>query len=178
MAVQPTIAETIQIGDVSIYLSGNDNSLGALFGKRLSSPYSDVEIATITDAIRWQYEGYPTDPTLRGTCNYGLWMFGKYGLQAQYIISGSGGGTVTPGTGGTRPTPLEFVVASTAYMVDGQSGLTIPSYIGYNLSFSRGGIDQSTVNSQSSYFSWDRNTGTFTCVPAAADGELFIIKPI
>ena len=73
MAALPTILETIEIGDVSIYLAGNDNSKGALFGKRLASPTSPVLIAIVTDAIRWEYETDPTDDTLRGSCNYLLW---------------------------------------------------------------------------------------------------------
>ena len=51
MAALPTIAETIEIGDVSIYLSGNDNSRGSLFGNRLANPTSNVLIAIVTDAI-------------------------------------------------------------------------------------------------------------------------------
>lgn len=178
MAVQPTISETIQIGDVSIYLSGNDNALGALFGKRLAAPFSDVQIATITDAIRWQYEGYPTDPTLRSTCNYAIWMFGKYGLQAQYIISGGGGGTVIP-SAGTRPLPLDFIVSTSSIIATGQSGLTIPQFIGWNLDFDRGGIAQNTTNvgDGSSYYTWDRITGTFSCFPAANEDELFRLTP-
>lgn len=99
MATLLPIADIIEIGDVSVYLSSNDNSRGALFGKRLSSPYSAIEIAAFTDALRWQYETYPSDDTLRATANYCLWCYGKYGQQAYYIISGTSGGEVVPISG-------------------------------------------------------------------------------
>lgn len=186
MAALQTIAETIVIGDISIYLSGNNNALGVLFGKRLASPFSPVQIATCTDALRWQYEdllavgAVSDDDTLRGTANYLIWMCGRYGLQAQYIASGSGGGTVQPSGSSTRPTRLDFVVSSTSIIATGATGLTIPSFAGWNLMFSRGGIEQSTVNigDGSSYCSWNRTTATFSCSPAAQEGEQFILTPV
>jgi len=179
MSALPTIQEAIDIGEVSIYLADNDNASGALWGKRLNSPYSPVQIAACTDALLWQYEGDSTDETLRGTANYLIWMCGKYGLQAQYIISGSGGGTVVP-SANTRPSRLDFVVSSTSIIATGGSGLTIPQFVGWNLMFSRGGVEQSTVDigDGSSYFSWNRDTGTFSCSPAAGAGEQFILTPV
>ena len=187
MAALPTIPETIVVGDISTYLSGNNNAVGVLFGRRLASPISPIEIAACTDALRWQYEDLynidgtvEADPTLRGTANYLIWMCGRYGLQAQYIASGAGGGTVQPSGSSTRPTRLDFVVSSTSVIVTDGTGLTIPSFVGWNLMFSRGGIEQSTVNlgDGSSYCSWNRDTGTFACSPAASEGEQFIITPV
>lgn len=179
MAALLSISDIIEIGDVSVYLSSNDNSRGALFGKRLSSPYSTIEIAAFTDALRWGYEGDSTDDTLRETANYCLWCYGMYGQQAQYIISGSGGGSVVPATS-TRPQRLDFIVSSTSVIPTGGTGLTISNFIGWNLMFSRGGIEQSTVDvgDGSSWFSWDRDTGTFGCTPAAAATEQFILTPV
>lgn len=179
MAVLQTISETIAIGEVSTYLSGNDNASGALFGKRLNSPYSAVQIATLTDVLSWQYADYPTDDTLRGVANYLIWMCGKYGLEAQYIILGTGGGTVLP-SGANRPVPLDFQVTSSSIIATGASTLNIPSYIGWNLIFARGGIDQNTTNvgDGSSYYSWARDTGDFSCSPAAGESELFKLTPV
>ena len=181
MAALLTIAETIAIGQLSTCLSGNDNAKGVLFGKRLNSPYSPVQIATCTDALKWQYEDYPTDPTLRGTANYLIWMCGKYGLEAQYIISGGGGGgTVVPGNT-TRPLPLDFIVnTTTSPIIAGQSILVISSFRGWNLNFDRGGVAQNTtdVGDGSSFYTWDRNTGTFSCSPQAYENELFRLSPI
>lgn len=96
-----TIPQIIQIGDVTVYLAANDNAKGNLFGQRIASPVSPVLVEQVTDALRWRYDGNPTDTTLRGTANYLFWLCGLYNLQAQAIIGGSGGGTVIPITPGT-----------------------------------------------------------------------------
>lgn len=184
MSALLTIPEIITVGDVSIYFSGNDNASGVLFGKRLSSPKSPVEIAALTDALRWQYEDLLTnndvsqDDTLRGTANYLVWMCGRYGLQAQGIIAGSGGGSVIP-VPMAAPLPYQFIVdASTSFIIDGASSKTISLFVGYNLLFTRGGIAQSTVSTESSYYSWDKTTGLFSITPAAVTSELFQIYAI
>ena len=184
MAILLTIAEIIEVGDVSIYLSSNDNSKGSLFGKRLSSPYSSVEIDVVTDAVRWGNEddGDDIDNTvaLRSTANYLLWMCGKYGQQAQYIISGAGGGTVIPGQSVSRPEPLDFIVSASSVIITGATGATLSAFIGWNLNFSRGGIGQNTtdVGDGSSYYGWVRETGAFTVSPALQEGELIRITPV
>lgn len=108
MAALLTIPETIEVGKVSVYLAGNSNSLGALYGKRLAAPTSPVTIAMATDALIWGYEGNPADSGLRSVANYLVWLCGRYSLEAQYIISGSGGGTVVP-IGGNRYEWYSFV---------------------------------------------------------------------
>jgi hypothetical protein len=103
MAVLPTIAETVTIGDISTYLSGNDNARGSLFGPRLGTPVSPVLIALVTDALRWGNTGGAIDAEdLRSSANYLIWLCGKYALQARSImgIVSGGGVTVTPGGGG------------------------------------------------------------------------------
>lgn len=184
MATLLTIEQIIAVGDVSIYLSSNDNSKGALFGKRLAAPVSPVEIAMYTDALRWgdEIDGDDVDNTvlLRQTANYCLWNYGKYGQEAQYIISGSGGGTVQPSGSSTRPQPLDFIVSASSIIPTGGSGLTIPSYVGWNLDFFRNNIPQNTtdVGDGSSYYNWNRLTGTFSCVPAANENEIFRLSPM
>jgi hypothetical protein len=186
MAALQTIAETIAIGEVSIYLSGNDNATGVLWGKRLNSPYSPVQIATCTDALKWQYEDLlangqvADDDTLRGTANYLIWMCGKYGLQAQYIISGSGGGTVQPSGSSTRPQPLDFIVSASSIIPTGGSGLTIPSYVGWNLDFFRNNIPQNTTDrgDGSSYYTWNRTTATVFFSPALNADEIVRLTPV
>ena len=96
MAAIPTISDTISIGDVAVYLSGNENAKGNFFGKKIGALITPVKIGYVTDALRWKYEGDPTNTNLRQTANYLLWMVGKYGMEAQYIISGTGGGSVIP----------------------------------------------------------------------------------
>lgn len=184
MAILLTIGQIIEIGDVSVYLASNENSRGALFGKKIASPISPVEIAMYTDALRWGNEddGDDIDNTvlLRQTANYVLWCCGKYGQQAQNIISGSGGGTVQPSSPSFRPTPLDFIVSASSTIPTGASGATIASFVGWNLQFDRNGITQNTtdVGDGSSYYGWDRATATFSCSPALQENELVRLTPV
>lgn len=121
--------------------------------------------------------GY-VNQSARGVANYLQWLCGKFGLEAQYYIGGSGGGSVLPIYPNPIPNPIDFTVAiSGSFMIEGQSTVIIPSYINYNIIFVRGGIIQPAVNLGSTYYNWSRATGTFTCVPAATEGEIFQIIP-
>lgn len=178
-----TIQQAIDRGQVSIYLSGNDNAKGALFGPRIAAPGSPVTIAIITDALMWGLDGgAQTDQDLREMANYLVWLTGMYGQQAEFILDGSGGGTVVPvSPGASLPSPLDFIVdGSTTPIISGQSTLTISNFIGYNLSFDRGGQPQYTTNpgDGTSYFSWNRVTGAFFMSPAAMPGEPLRLTPI
>jgi len=118
-----------------------------------------------------------SNPTSRGVANYLYWMCGKFAIEGQAIINGAGGGTVIPVNPGNTPNPIEFEVTSTSFMVNGQSSVVIPTFIGYNLLFIRNNIPQSIVNMGASYYTWDKVTGTFTCNPAASTSELFQLYP-
>lgn len=202
---QLTIPEIIELGDISVPLSANYKSNGSLFGTRFVFT-APVTIAVVTDALRWQYEAFPTigqnlatesedalitqgydnivisesaNTAVRGVANYLYWLCGKFALEGQYLITGTGGGTVIPINPGANPNPIEFEVDATSYMINGQSTITIPSFIGYNLLFVRNNVPQSIVDmgGGSSYFSWNKITGTFICSPAATTGELFQLYP-
>ncbi len=102
---------------------------------------------------------------------------GKYFLQAQ-AVSGSAG-SVAAISSLSAPDPLQFeVAASGTTFIDGQSTVTLTTFIGFNIVFARGGITQSDVTSQPSYYSFNRTTGQMTIAPAAATGELFQIYPV
>jgi len=94
-----TIPQAITRGDISVYLSGNDNAKGDLFGPRIAAKFvnSNVTILMVTDALRWGYEGgAQTAQSLRSLRNYLIWLIGKYGQQAEFISQGAGGGSVIP----------------------------------------------------------------------------------
>lgn len=113
----------------------------------------------------------------RGVANYLYWLCGNFALDGQYIITGTGGGSVVPINPGATPNPIEFEVDASSFMVNGQSSVYIPSFIGYNLLFVRNNVPQSIINTGASYFSWNKITGLFTCNPAAVTGELFQLYP-
>jgi len=175
-----TISEVIERGEVSIYLSGNDNSKGAMFGSRRAAPGSQVTIAMITDALNWgNAGGAQSAEDLRQMANYLTWLIGRYGQQAEYILEGSGGGAVIPGGGGTLATPLYFYVSASSFVATGETTVTMPtSWTGYNLAFSRNGVVQTTVDTEPTYFSYDTDSREFICTPAAVEGELFALIPV
>lgn len=118
----PTIAQTIVRGDISTYLIGNANSTGSLFGGKKASPFSMVSIAMVTDALRWGSDGgAQTDASLRSVANYLIWLCGAYGLEAEAISGGAGGGTVIPGGGSTGSTIYPFMITSGDFEADGVS---------------------------------------------------------
>ena len=181
---QLSIPNIIQIGDLSNPLSLNYKSLGALFGATLQQS-NPLQIAMVTDALRWQYDGDPADITLRGVANYLLFLCGRFGVQAQNIISGGGGGSILPPPPLLAPNPISFVVADSGTpIVSGGSALLLngtsgnQDFRGYNLLFNRNNAPQSTTNNGSTYYTWNKNSGLFTCIGAAVLSELFDLYPI
>ncbi len=177
-----TIEETIEVGNVSIYLAANDNSKGSLFGPRLAAPGSPVTIAMVTDALTWGYNGgAQSSEDVRSMANYLIWLCGMYGQQAQYILLVGGGGSITPINPPVippAPLPYQFFVSGSSFIITGQNSKTITDFIGYNLLFSRGGIPQSTIATEPSWYFWTKETGEFFISPAAVVGELFQIYAI
>lgn len=171
MAVLPTITETIEMGDASVYLSSINNAKGKLFGRRLSSPYSPVQIATVTDALRFQYDGDPTDTTLRGVADYLIWMTGAYGLQARYIISGSGGGAVIPAGGvGYIYTEISVTISAdaTTYQNNDMIGGKDLSFVILNnqlLSVANGDFTYSSVTGTLTFLTVQLFTGDKLVIP-------------
>lgn len=91
-----TVAEIIDIGDVSTYLALNKISRGTLFGGN-TDPRLGLMLAMETDAVRWQNDFDSTDTSLTQTANYLYGLCGALGVQANAIISGgSSGSVITP----------------------------------------------------------------------------------
>lgn len=175
MAALLTIPEIITLGDATVYLMGNDVAAGSLWGSRLNKTTTVVLIAYTTDALRWAYEMNPADSSLRKVGNYLVWLCGIYGAQAR---SFSGGGNIVPIPSVGTPARLDFYVDSTTPVKTGQSAVIFLAFIGYNLQFDRGNQPQATVSDGfSTYYSWDKTTGTFQCFGAANAGELFSLIP-
>ena len=172
----PTNAIILSNAPIASVLAGNDISKGTLFGQRID-PLLDQKIYCEYFKIKKIYDLDPTYTGMTAACLY-LWeLMGKYGIQAQAYTGG--GGSVAGITSGNAPLPYNFIVdASTSFMVNGESSKTISSFIGYNLLFARGGIVQSTINTEASYYSWDKATGLFTCSPALVTSELILLAAI
>lgn len=176
----PTIAEAIQRGEISIYLASLNNAKGNLFGKRLAAPRSPLTIAILTDVLDWGNSGgAQTDASLRSVANYLVWLCGPYGQQAQAISEGSGGGSVTPVTPGGTPTPYDFIVTDDSFIETASENAQFPdTWIGRNIQFYRGGILQSQVNTEASYYTWYSSEALMEFTPAATEGELIQIYAV
>mgnify|MGYP001568186028 CR=1 FL=1 len=173
-----TIQEVIDRSQVSIYLSGNDNAKGTLFSPRRAAPGSPISIALISDVLNWGYDGgAQTDADIRQMANYLEWLIGQYGREAQYILTGAGGGAVIPG-GGSVPSQLNFTVAASGTtLIDGQSTVTLTQFIGYNLLVNKNGQSLNQITTAPVYYTWNNVTGVLTVVPAAFLGDEFQITP-
>lgn len=170
-----TIAQIINIAKISQYLAQVDVAKGALYGQRVT-PLTPKILYTERKAVEWLYDLDPTNSTLTLTANYLYSLCRGYNLKAQSI---TGGGSVAPPVPGTAPLPKIFIVnTSSSFIQDGQSSKIITDFIGWNLLFARNGIPQSTINTELTYYTWDKTTGLFTIVGAAVDTELFALYPI
>ena len=171
----PSPFQVDQINDVSAYLAANDIAKGQLFGSKRIDSQLPLTLYMEGKALAWGLE-YTADD-LQAVSNYVYAMDYKSGY-AQRIIDGGGGGAITPVNPGIpAPTPLDFEVDGSSFIATGVSSVSIPSFIGYNVDFYRGGISQNTTDlgDGSSYFGWGIESGIFSISPAAQAGELFRI---
>lgn len=123
------------------------------------------------------YELDPSEESLTATTNYLQSLCVAYGLPVREI-QGGGGGIAHIVSGIILPSPYDFEVTGSSFIIAGQSQKTINAFIGYNITFDRNNIPQSTVNMGGSYFSWNPSTGNFQVFPEAGSGELFTITPV
>ena len=173
-----TLADVITNLYVSSYKCALYNAKQNLFSPALAAPRSPVTILMVADGLSWGYSGgASTNQLLVQVANYGIWLSGKFYLEATQV-TGSGGGSVTPVTpGGLTANRIDFIVSPTSSIPTGDSSKVYTQFIGYNIDFVRGGVSQSTISSEDSYFTFNKSTGELTVVPAAVEGELFSIIP-
>jgi len=172
-----SVSDIIQTAKVSQYLCTGEQSKGTLFNKREINPYLPFLIYRVRKSVQWMYDTDPSYSNLQQVANYLQYLCKEYYLTAQGIISG-GGGSVSPITPIVPPAPYQFTVSASSFIATGESTKVITAFIGYNLIFIRGGVPQSTVDEGGTFYSWVSATGTFTCVGAANEGELFQLYAI
>ena len=171
-----TVAQIMDIWPIAQYLAAND-----IQNRRNNSGAVDItlpqKIYSIGTSVQRTYDADSTDDTLPLTARFLYALCGKYGLQASVVMQTSG--TVSPVTPNVPTVPYQFNVAASGNLInEGESSVIITSFIGFNLLFVRNGITQSTVNTEPSYYSWNKGTGLFTISPGAILGELFQIYAI
>jgi hypothetical protein len=172
----PTVAEIVNIYPIALYLASID-----IPKKGLSGGGDDIalpeKIFSIGESVLYRYNQNPTDSTLTDTANFLYAIMGKYGLKAM-AVNGSSGSIAHVNTAQVHD-PYNFIVnSSDTLLQNGQSSVIITAFIGYNISFSRNSVPQSNINTEPSYYTWNKQSGLFTVNPAATSGELFIIAAI
>lgn len=173
-----TVPQTITNGYASTYLCVRYNQKEAIFGGgALAAPTSPVTIQMVTTALDWGYTGgAQTAADLTTVKNYLIWLIGKFGLEAS-AITGSGGSVVPIVPTITTPQRIDFIVSASSTIPTGGSSVTLTNFIGYQVDFVRGGLSQSTISTEPSYFSFNSLTGAFNCTPALQEGEVVAIIP-
>jgi len=171
-----TVAQIMDIWPIAQYLAAND-----IQNRRNNSGAVDItlpqKIYSIGTSVQRTYDADSTDDTLPLTARFLYALCGKYGLQASVVMQTSG--TVSPVTPNVPTVPYQFNVAASGNLInEGESSVIITSFIGFNLLFVRNGIPQTTLTTESSYYSWNKDTGLFTITPGAILSELFQIYPI
>jgi len=171
-----TVAQIMDIWPIAQYLAAND-----IQNRRNNSGAVDItlpqKIYSIGTSVQRTYDADSTDDTLPLTARFLYALCGKYGLQASVVMQTSG--TVSPVTPNVPTVPYQFNVAASGNLInEGESSVIITSFIGFNLLFVRNGIPQTTLTTESSYYSWNKDTGLFTITPGAILSELFQIYAI
>jgi hypothetical protein len=189
-----SVSDIIELGKVTTYLAANYVDRGNLFGRTVIKPTPPTLITMSWYALEWGNDsGAETDASLRETANYCYWLYGKFQLEAQRIVNGSGGGgsVIPTPTGGSLPNPYDWIVGTittadsplkegdTTITLDGTAGTR--DFRGYNIEFSRGSANEHTTNPGDGtvYYSWNRTTGEFVLLNGAAQlGETMRISPV
>lgn len=174
----PTVLQIIADAKISQFLVSN-----AI--RKANTPFSggiDINLPrklyNIRKSVAYWYTLDSTDETLSATSKYLYALCGKYALIAANVTGG--GGSISPVIPFATPAPIEFIVAASGtFMVEGQSSVYIPQFVGYNVMFNRGNIPQMQVDDGlNSYFTWNRSTGLFTVYGSALLLEPFSINAV
>lgn len=157
----PSIPQIIIDAKISQFLSSNDIRKSGLFagGIDINLPR---KLYNIRKSVEYWYNLDSTDDTLSATSKYLYALCGKYSLIAGNV-SGAGG-TISPVTPFSTPSPIEFVVDNSGtFMITGQQSVTITQFIGYNIMLNWNYVPQTqVVDVANTYFTWNRDTGLLT----------------
>ena len=93
-----TIPQVIQLGEASIFLSGNYQAEGSIYGGRLLNNTSPEMIAIVTDAVKWEYAGNPSTSNVSAVGYLVIASVGADGDSVEIFALIPGTGSVSLGT--------------------------------------------------------------------------------
>ena len=171
------ISDIIDWAKASQPLSAKGEAYNAATKGGSIDPDLHIKLYIERKSLEYAYEQEPSDDDTFMIGNWVYALMGAYAFEAQE--NSGGGGSVTPVTPTTnRPSRIDFIVSASSFLPTGTTTYTFPaSWEGYNMDFIRGGFSQSQVNSEPSYFTWDRTTREFFCSPALNAGEIISLIP-
>lgn len=91
-----TVAEIINIAEVSIFLSSQDVAKSGLFGGSVDRDLP-IKLSMELQAVEWKYGYDPSATDLISTSNYLYDLCGQYAAPAWLIINEGEGGTMIGG---------------------------------------------------------------------------------
>lgn len=169
-----TILEKITIAKISEFLT----AVAIQKGNRSLDVKLPEKLYNIRKTIEYQYTQDPSDTSLVATSNY-LYALCAYSLQAQNIMGNAG--IIAGVIARSAPNPYQFFVTSSSTpLANGESTVTLTSYIGYNIILNRNYTPQGNVDpgSSMSWYSWTKATGILVVSPAVLTTEFIQIFPI
>lgn len=169
-----TTQEKIDVGYVSTILAENELASGKINGNSLDKRLPTLLYA-VTTGLEWLYELDSSNSDISKIGNY-LISICRNAPKAEQLLAIGGGGAI-PGISSDLPLPKSFIVSASSYMPTGATTKTIPEYTGYNLLIFRGGVQQSDINTEPTYYEWSRSGAVLTITPGLAEEELIFMMP-
>lgn len=173
-----TIPEIIIWSKISQPLARIGEAKRKSFGDNSADTELDMKLYDTRADVQYAYDQSADADIQFIMGNYLLALCGRYLFQAQATTVG--GGTITPIVPGTGPTPYDFVVDATSFILNGATSKTLPSnWIGFNILLVINSITQSTVDDGvTAAYSWNKTTAGLTFIHRTiATGDLIQIYP-
>lgn len=176
----PTIQRVLDLAQPACYLALNYREKGKLYNYGKPSGINQAFlIYGVYKILSKVYEEDPTHEGLQAVSDYLYELLQKFAFKAAAIVDGGGGGSVTPPSSLTRPEQLNFTVAASGTpLVDGQSATIFYDFIGWNLTVVKNSQPLDQIDTKPVYYTWNRDTGTFTTNLATITGDEWQLTPV
>jgi hypothetical protein len=175
-----SVLQKINIANASCIYTSNELKNGKVHGGYLDKNWPTL-IYMVRQALEWLNDLDPTHEDLDTIGNYLIAICKHQGKAQANLVDGGNLPTIS-GPSYVLPEVIDFTVnGSSSTMITGDTVLSIPSFAGYNVELTRGGLVQFTTEPEdgSTYYSWNRTTYTLILLNGAAQlGEQIRIVPI